>query len=345
MREYGVSVYPDVTIGLRVLLDAKDAAIVSANEGANLLHVQSTSGATTQMMEANANSRSRALSCTGLTGQVIAAVECLVGLLVAGRSETGETSDLSITLLVGNEVIGACIGRGGTHINNIRDTSGATVKISERPLEGSSEKTVLLRGAQQAICVAAAMIVKQLATKAEGGSLPLTKVPWGSHPSAFSTASAPPRAGAVIIPVAAELMGSLIGKGGITVRKIRETSNAEVKIAEQSETKDGQRMVTISGDEAATRMAVAMVYEALGQASPYGSEGRPLSPRKVPPVSAPAPSASYGPPSESFGPYNPNFLPPTTSYGVPPTQNSYGSEYGFGGYPASYGAQPYRAPY
>jgi len=51
-----------------------------------------------------------------------------------------------LVLLVPNNQVGAMIGKGGAKVNAIRQSSGAQIKISEKPLSDSTEKSVTIVG-------------------------------------------------------------------------------------------------------------------------------------------------------------------------------------------------------
>ncbi|KFM82531.1 Poly(rC)-binding protein 3, partial [Stegodyphus mimosarum] len=53
-------------------------------------------------------------------------------------------------MTVSNELIGCIIGKGGTKINEIRQISGAIVKVSNTE-EGSKDRTVTITGSPAAV--------------------------------------------------------------------------------------------------------------------------------------------------------------------------------------------------
>eukprot|EP00808_Paulinella_micropora_P021504 g4546.t1 len=75
--------------------------------------------------------------------------------------------DHSVTLLVDNHVVGILIGKGGATIADTRTASGASIRISEKSLGNSTEKSVTIRGSSQAVDNALKTILTQLQTKAD----------------------------------------------------------------------------------------------------------------------------------------------------------------------------------
>ena len=57
------------------------------------------------------------------------------------------------SLNVSNEVVGAIIGRAGSKINEIRQTSGAQVKIADK-VPGAVERTIIMSGTPEAVQMA-----------------------------------------------------------------------------------------------------------------------------------------------------------------------------------------------
>lgn len=78
------------------------------------------------------------------------------------------TSECELTILVGMGACGALIGKGGCKIKETRETSGANVKISSDPLPYSDEKTVLITGSKEAVSMAGASMITQLAHNPKG---------------------------------------------------------------------------------------------------------------------------------------------------------------------------------
>jgi len=77
---------------------------------------------------------------------------------------TGEVAieNSHLVLLVPNNQIGAMIGKGGAKVNAIRQSSGAQIKISEKPLADSTEKSVTIVGSSKAIASALQQICSHL---------------------------------------------------------------------------------------------------------------------------------------------------------------------------------------
>jgi len=67
-----------------------------------------------------------------------------------------------LILLIPNNQVGAIIGKAGAKVNSTRSTSGAQIKISEKPIGDSTEKTVTIVGSSKAVHTALLTICSQL---------------------------------------------------------------------------------------------------------------------------------------------------------------------------------------
>jgi len=79
------------------------------------------------------------------------------GQAAAALSTVGSQSISSHEMVIPNGLIGCVIGKGGSKINEIRQLSGATIKISNSD-EGSKHRTVTINGAPEAINLAQYLI-------------------------------------------------------------------------------------------------------------------------------------------------------------------------------------------
>jgi poly(rC)-binding protein 2/3/4 len=89
-----------------------------------------------------------------------------MGLLsgpVGFQGGLGNTRITTKEIVINNDMVGSIIGRQGSRINEIRQTSGASIKIAEAE-DGSSERKVIITGAQP--CVkSASYLIKNLCSK------------------------------------------------------------------------------------------------------------------------------------------------------------------------------------
>ncbi|KAJ8371961.1 hypothetical protein AAFF_G00298340 [Aldrovandia affinis] len=83
----------------------------------------------------------------------------------AGMDTSGQTGSHELT--IPNDLIGCIIGRQGAKINEIRQMSGAQIKIAN-PVEGSSDRQVTITGSAASISLAEYLINARLSSEATG---------------------------------------------------------------------------------------------------------------------------------------------------------------------------------
>ncbi|XP_061909941.1 poly(rC)-binding protein 2 isoform X1 [Entelurus aequoreus] len=83
----------------------------------------------------------------------------------AGMDASAQTGSLELT--ISNELIGCIIGRQGAKINEIRQMSGAQIKIAN-PVEGSTDRQVTITGSHASINLAEYLINARLSSETTG---------------------------------------------------------------------------------------------------------------------------------------------------------------------------------
>merc|ERR1712166_1597310 len=68
----------------------------------------------------------------------------------------------------------------------------------------------------------------------------------------------------VVIPIPDTLIGYVIGRGGTTIKEIRQQSRAMIKISDKQPGAN-ERIITITGAQGANEIAVALINEKLSQ--------------------------------------------------------------------------------
>ena len=110
-------------------------------------------------------------------------------------------NNLTLRMILAGREVGVIIGKAGETINNIRQTSGARIHISD----GSCpERVITVVGAPEAVCEAYSLMCERLEAGEEGGKR--------ERRESLSLR--------LVVP--ASQCGSLIGKGGAKIKEIRE---------------------------------------------------------------------------------------------------------------------------
>jgi predicted RNA-binding protein YlqC (UPF0109 family) len=204
----------------------------------------------------------------------------------------------SICLMVHEKSIGDIIGKAGVVIHQTQAQTGCSIQISNDVLPMSTEKTIQLTGKIGTIHEAAKVIIQQLQR------MPLTpgtiSIPYNpeeamqqQHPFGRNPPTLPmhPPAGALLttgvltsypatppvmqsaaassaqqIAIPASSVGTVIGKGGATIRALRVQSNTAISIGDAA-AGSNERIVTLTGTVAGIQTAVYLVRQLVEKSS------------------------------------------------------------------------------
>ncbi|WVF69957.1 hypothetical protein IAT40_004742 [Kwoniella sp. CBS 6097] len=130
------------------------------------------------------------------------------------------------------------IGRGGAHVNEIREKSSARVTVSES-IPGNPERILNVSGPLDAVAKAFGLIVRRI------------------NDEPFDVASVPgSRAVTIKFIIPNSRMGSVIGKGGSKIKEIQEASGARLNASEAMLPGSTERVLSVSGVADAVHIAV-----------------------------------------------------------------------------------------
>ncbi|TFK54705.1 eukaryotic type KH-domain (KH-domain type I) [Heliocybe sulcata] len=196
------------------------------------------------------------------------------------------------------------IGRGGSHVNEIREKSGARVMVSES-IPGNPERILNVSGPLDAVSKAFGLIVRRI------------------NDEPFDKPSVPgSRAVTIKFMIANSRMGSVIGKGGSKIKEIQEASGARLNASEGMLPGSTERVLSVSGVADAIHIATYYIGNILIEAnermpsSASHSTYRPSSNVRRPPP--PVGGSSYVP-----GYSNPYAQAPAPPQGPLQTQQIY----------------------
>lgn len=206
-------------------------------------------------------------------------------------------ANISMRALIVTGDASIIIGKGGKHINEIREKSGAKLTISES-LPGNPERILTVAGPLDAVSKSFGLIVRRI------------------NDEPFEKASAPgSRAVTIRFIVPHSRMGSVIGKQGTKIKEIQELSGARLTAGEAMLPGSTERVLNISGVADAVHIAVYYVGTVLLEHQDRAANNLTYRPTPGPARAAPqgfAPAAAGG-----FG--FANAIPPVVggSFGSP----------------------------
>jgi len=159
--------FEDVKISIRVLVEDRQVGGIIGRGGSVISKLRTDTGCKVEIDSSVPEARDRVMTVTGPVPKLPVVLSMIADRLgepkisyVAG-GEKGD-NESTITLLVENAVAGGIIGKGGHKVTATRRATGATIKISSKPLEGSTEKSVEIRGESKRVAHCLEMIIYQI---------------------------------------------------------------------------------------------------------------------------------------------------------------------------------------
>ncbi|XP_018536560.1 poly(rC)-binding protein 3 isoform X2 [Lates calcarifer] len=292
----------NVTLTLRLLMHGKEVGSIIGKKGETVKKMREESGARINISEGS--SPERIVTITGPTEGIFRAFSMIAQKfeedITAAMTNSNVTSKPPVTLrlVFPGSQCGSLIGKGGSKIKEIRETTGAQVQVAGDMLPDSTERAVTISGTPQAItqCVRHICSV-MLESPPKGATIPYRPkaIPAGAHavlapqhsaqltklhqlamqhiplPSLGQSnptfpgldASAPASSQELAIPN--DFIGCIIGRQGSKINEIRQVSGAHIKIASATDG-SAMRQVTITGSPASISVAQYLINASLEMA-------------------------------------------------------------------------------
>eukprot|EP00070_Physeter_catodon_P041657 XP_028348551.1 poly(rC)-binding protein 3 isoform X9 [Physeter catodon] len=290
----------NVTLTIRLLMHGKEVGSIIGKKGETVKKMREESGARINISEGNCPER--IVTITGPTDAIFKAFAMIAYKfeedIVNCMSNSPATSKPPVTLrlVVPASQCGSLIGKGGSKIKEIRESTGAQVQVAGDMLPNSTERAVTISGTPDAIiqCVKQICVVMLEAYTIQGQyAIPhpdqLTKLhqlamqqtpfpPLGQTNPAFpgeklplhsseeaqnlmgqsSGLDASPPASTHELTIPNDLIGCIIGRQGTKINEIRQMSGAQIKIANATEG-SSERQITITGTPANISLAQYLI--------------------------------------------------------------------------------------
>ncbi|KAM6222559.1 poly(rC)-binding protein 3 isoform 8-T8 [Rhynchocyon petersi] len=289
----------NVTLTIRLLMHGKEVGSIIGKKGETVKKMREESGARINISEGNCPER--IVTITGPTDAIFKAFAMIAYKfeedIINSMSNSPATSKPPVTLrlVVPASQCGSLIGKGGSKIKEIRESTGAQVQVAGDMLPNSTERAVTISGTPDAIiqCVKQICVVMLEAYTIQGQyAIPhpdLTKLhqlamqqtpfpPLGQTNPAFpgeklplhsseeaqnlmgqsSGLDASPPASTHELTIPNDLIGCIIGRQGTKINEIRQMSGAQIKIANATEG-SSERQITITGSPANISLAQYLI--------------------------------------------------------------------------------------
>ncbi|XP_076957304.1 protein BTR1-like [Bidens hawaiensis] len=275
--------YTDTTY-LRFLASNAEAGSIIGKGGSTISDFQSRSNARIQLSrnyEHFPGTSDRIIMVSGTFDEVLDAIELILSKLANEfYAEDGEEAEprLRFRLIVPNSSCGGIIGKGGSAIKSFIEDSQAYIKISPQD-NNLNDRLVTVIGTLQQELQATNLILSKLS---EDLHCIKSIDPPFSYAVPYDVPNYGPNGGgkklqnnkeeisnSVMLGVADEHIGILVGRGGRNISEISQTSGARIKISERGDFMHGtsDRKVTITGSQRAINIAEDMIMQKVASAS------------------------------------------------------------------------------
>ncbi|XP_069790272.1 poly(rC)-binding protein 3 isoform X28 [Narcine bancroftii] len=265
---------------INVLLSLKFKGESSTKKGETVKKMREESGARINISEGNCPER--IVTITGPTDAIFKAFAMIAFKFEEDidNSMTNSTATskppVTLRLVVPASQCGSLIGKGGSKIKEIRESTGAQVQVAGDMLPNSTERAVTISGMPDAIiqCVKQICVVMLEAYTIQGQyAIPhpdqLTKLhqlamqhtpftPLGQTTPGFPGLDANNPASTHELAIPNDLIGCIIGRQGSKINEIRQMSGAQIKIANAAEGST-ERQITITGSPANISLAQYLI--------------------------------------------------------------------------------------
>uniref|UniRef100_A0AAQ6AM18 K Homology domain-containing protein n=1 Tax=Amphiprion ocellaris TaxID=80972 RepID=A0AAQ6AM18_AMPOC len=283
----------NVTLTIRLLMHGKEVGSIIGKKGETVKKMREDSGARINISEGNCPER--IVTITGPTDAIFKAFAMIAYKfeedIINSMSNSPATSKPPVTLrlVVPASQCGSLIGKGGSKIKEMRESTGAQVQVAGDMLPNSTERAVTISGAPEAIiqCVKQICVVMLEAYTIQGQyaiphpdlsklhQLAMQQTPFtplgqttpafpGTYPPlhqrSFSPAGldASNQASTHELTIPNDLIGCIIGRQGTKINEIRQMSGAQIKIANAMEG-SSERQITITGTPANISLAQYLI--------------------------------------------------------------------------------------
>jgi len=329
-------------VQLKMHLHGDVVAALLSHEGATLVSIRTNSGCRVKIMPADpSDPMHRKLHMGGAQEAVCAALGYVLAEMqksCANNPAVCDSTGYKVRMLVRSDSCGSIIGKGGSVIAQIRQQSGAVVKMDQAngpepvPQPGMlpNDRGITFNGQLPNVHVALlevvpklALYIKQYRDKAAVAAPGQAIMSSGHDPSMNADGSHPLEQGPGHVHVMNSIMvGRVIGPGGTQIREIRDKTGARVRVSNDKLPGTQDRAVTIWGSDDQVQQVLAMINGIVSQ-----PDSRP-------------PRQGGGAPPQQQQQYG--YAPPQQyqAYGQPPPGGYYAPPQQYGQQPVQYAPQP-----
>ncbi|KAK3843680.1 MAG: hypothetical protein J3R72DRAFT_366713 [Linnemannia gamsii] len=162
-------------------------------------------------------------------------------------------SPLTLRALVSTKEAGVIIGKAGKNVADLRDQTGVKAGVS-KVVQGVHDRVLTVSGSVEGVAKAFSLIAQTLQENPITSSPPTTPVN-PLRPVAQTSS--------VRLLISHNLMGTIIGRQGLKIKHIQDTSNARMVASKDMLPQSTERVVEIQGSIDAIRIAIYEIGKCL----------------------------------------------------------------------------------
>lgn len=153
-----------------MILPGREIGVIIGKGGETIRQIRADSEAKIHISDGSVPER--VFTVTGCGDAVCMAYNLMCTKLEAGEEGKGNKKDnLNLRLVIAAAQCGSIIGKGGSKIKEIRETSGANVNVGSDLLPGSNERCIAISGEKEKVVEGIYQIVSVLASKPFSGNV------------------------------------------------------------------------------------------------------------------------------------------------------------------------------
>ncbi|XP_024126680.1 poly(rC)-binding protein 2 isoform X2 [Oryzias melastigma] len=171
-----------VTLTLRLLMHGKEVGSIIGKKGETVKRIREESGARVNISEGSCPER--IITISGPTDCVFRAFSMITSKLEedltasVANGTVNNKPPLTVRLVIPASQCGSLIGKGGSKIKEIRETTGAQVQVAGELLPNSTEREVTISGGQRAVITCVKLICTViLESPPKGATIPYRPSP------------------------------------------------------------------------------------------------------------------------------------------------------------------------
>lgn len=184
---------------------------------------------------------------TGYGGSMLSGNNYASGLgggFGGGERSGGSSADEKIEIIIPHAVIGLVIGKGGENIKRIQNETRATVRVDPNTVDDKGNKVCTITGTKQAVEEAHSQVANVIENAATN-KRPRTQVEGSDQYK---------------MKIPASRTGAIIGKGGDTIKSIKQQSGCDIELDKNSkECNPDESVFIIRGTQDKILKARAMI--------------------------------------------------------------------------------------